>query len=289
MSLKQRLFSNMLLRNMLASFGNRSAYTHAPGSFEPYFQYKIGPYQSDEYLYFPKEPFALRYKNEIFNKLHEYTGYDIIRFLEFHYSAYPDHAGFLRFVNYEILERLKKQPKDSALLTAQAWVTEKLEELKKKRQIEVRQDVVEVVEDIVNSQPTASPAEIERYVTVLVDKFTANMERLTTETERGITDLTGSLIKGNIELNNRNHEEKLIQFFILLQGVKAPAQASTTEQLFKRFSYSDLAALLHLHFEAFKDNKINTLQHKIGDQTALMRPNNPKIKKLTEALQEFFY
>jgi hypothetical protein len=54
----------MILRNMLASV--------------PYFQYKIGPYQPDQYLYFPKEPFALRYKNEIFNKLHEYTGYDII-------------------------------------------------------------------------------------------------------------------------------------------------------------------------------------------------------------------
>lgn len=64
MNLKQKLFSNMILRNMLASV--------------PYFQYKIGPYQPDQYLYFPKEPFALRYKNEIFNKLHEYTGYDII-------------------------------------------------------------------------------------------------------------------------------------------------------------------------------------------------------------------
>jgi len=123
---------------MLASFGNRSAYSKDPGSFVAYFQYKIGPYQSDQYLYFPKEPYALRYKNEIFNKLHEYTGYDIIRYLEFHYDAYPDTGDFLRFLRYEIAERLRVQPKDRALLSGQAWVIEKLEELKKSQQEQIR-------------------------------------------------------------------------------------------------------------------------------------------------------
>ena len=94
MSLKQKLFSNIVLRSMFANFGNRSAYSKVPGAFEPYFQYKIGAYQSDQYLYFPKEPFAVLYKNEIFNKLHEYTGYDVIRYLEFHFSAYPDRTDF---------------------------------------------------------------------------------------------------------------------------------------------------------------------------------------------------
>jgi len=69
MNFKQKLFSSMFMRNMLASFGSRSAYSQATGSFVPYFQYKIGIYQADQYLYFPKEPFPLRYKNEIFNKL----------------------------------------------------------------------------------------------------------------------------------------------------------------------------------------------------------------------------
>ncbi len=73
MSLKQKLFSNMFLRNMLASFGERSAYSEKRGQFTAYFLYKIGNYESDYYLYFPAEPFPLRYKNEIFNKLHEYT------------------------------------------------------------------------------------------------------------------------------------------------------------------------------------------------------------------------
>jgi hypothetical protein len=53
----------------------------------PYFQYKIGPYQSDHFLYFRREPSWLRYKWEAFSKMNSLKGYDIPRFLEFHYSA----------------------------------------------------------------------------------------------------------------------------------------------------------------------------------------------------------
>lgn len=70
----------MLFRNILADFGSRSAYTEEPGGFIAYFQYKIGPYQRDHYLYFPKEPFAVRYNNEVFNNLFEYTGEDQLYF-----------------------------------------------------------------------------------------------------------------------------------------------------------------------------------------------------------------
>jgi hypothetical protein len=289
MGWQQKLFSNMILRNMLASFGKRSAYSKAPGSFIPYFQYKIGDYQPDQYLYFPNEPFDLRYKNEIFNKLHEYTGYDIIRYLEFHYAAYPDRVDFLHYLNYEIFERLKKQPNDPGLLSAQAWVKEKKEELKEGQKEQIRQDIEQVVQEIVNKQPTGSPQEIEHHVSALVEKFTGHMERVTTETEKGIQDLTGSFITGNIELNNRNHEEKLIQVFIILQDIKAPPQVAKAEQLFKRFTDSDLAAMLHLHFGAFKNKKINTLQRDIGGQSQRVKDSNPKVKKLNDALQEFFY
>ena len=135
----------------------------------------------------------------------------------------------------------------------------------------------------------ASPQEIEHHVSALVEKFTGHMERVTTETEKGIRDLTGSFITGNIELNNRNHEEKLIQVFIILQDIKAPPQVAKAEQLFKRFTDSDLAAMLHLHFGAFKNKKINTLQRDIGGQSQRVKDSNPKVKKLNDALQEFFY
>jgi len=183
---------------------------------------------------------------------------------------------------------LKQLPKDRALLSAQVWVSEKMEEFKKSQQEQIRQDVEQVVQGIVK-QPTASPQEVEHYVSVLVEKFTGYMERVTSETERGIKDLTGSLTTGNIELTNRNHEEKLMQVFIILQEVKAPPQVSKAEQLFKRFTDSDLAAILHLHFGAFKDKKINTLQRDIGSQTQRTKESISKVKKLNDALQEYFY
>jgi predicted transcriptional regulator len=114
-------------------------------AFVPYFQYRIGPYNADLYLYFPKEPFPLLYKNEIFNKLQEYSGYDIIRYLEFHYSAYPDKVDFLRFLQYEISERLEREPENVRLVSAIKWVTEKKEVFQKKEdqnfRAEIEQDV----------------------------------------------------------------------------------------------------------------------------------------------------
>jgi hypothetical protein len=109
MNLKRKLFSNMFLRNMAADLFGRSAYSKTPGSFIPYFLYRIGQYQPDEYLYFPKEPYSVRYYNEMFNKLYEYKGYGIITYLQFHYAAYLGKNDFLRFLQYEIADRLKRR------------------------------------------------------------------------------------------------------------------------------------------------------------------------------------
>ena len=157
MKWKKRLFSNIFWRNVLASFGERSGYSKEPGGFVPYFQYRIGPYNADLYLYFPKEPFSLRYKNEIFNKLHEFTGYDIIKYLEFHYSAYPDSQDFLRFLHYEISERLKGDAKNARLLSALSWVTEKRTEYQKKGEQDLRSEIEQSVQAIIKGQSTATP------------------------------------------------------------------------------------------------------------------------------------
>jgi hypothetical protein len=289
MNLKQKIFSNMFWRNVLASFGERSGYSKNPGGFEPYFQYRIGDYGSDLYLYFPKEPFALRYKNEIFNKLDEYTGYDVIRYLEFHYTAYQDREDFLRFLQYELTERLKNGPKNTRLLSALNWVNEKKEDYKKEATRNIHSEIQQGVEEILKSQPTASPQETDGRITAFSEKLEEHVGRILAEAEKGVKELTGSFNTGNIELNNRNHEEKLIQLLILVQQVQAPPQQARAEQLFKRFTAADIAAILHLHFEAFRDNKINTIQRKVGDQADRMKANHPKIKKLTEALQDFFY
>jgi hypothetical protein len=80
MSIRSRLFTFTFFRSMLTSFGNRTPYSAKSREFTPYFQYKIGPYQSDYYLYFAKQPYLQVYKNEIFMKMYEYAGYDLIRY-----------------------------------------------------------------------------------------------------------------------------------------------------------------------------------------------------------------
>ena len=289
MAWKKRLFSNIFWRNVLASFGERSGYSKEPGGFVPYFQYRIGDYNSDLHLYFRKEPFPLRYKNEIFNKLDEYTGYDVIRYLEFHYTAYQDKEDFLRFLHYELTERLKNGPKNTRLLSGLNWLNEKKDEYQRNTSQAIRSEIQQGIGEILKSQPTSSPNEIDHRIAVFSEKLEEHLTRILAEAEKGVKELTGSFTTGNIELNNHNHEEKLIRLLILVQQVQAPPQQARAELLFKRFTAADIAAILHLHFEAFRDNKINTIQRKVGDQADRMKANHPKIKKLTEALQEFFY
>ncbi|HVX00687.1 MAG TPA: hypothetical protein VHA52_09685, partial [Candidatus Babeliaceae bacterium] len=69
---------------------------------------------------------------------------------------------------------------------------------------------------------------------------------------------------GNILLNNRNDENKIIQLFILIQQL----QAAGSQQLFKKFYSTDIASILTLHFGVFKNLKINTVQKRISEQTA---------------------
>lgn len=272
MRLKQKLFSNMFLRNMLADFGGRTAYSRASGNFTPYFQYKIGDFQQDYYLYFPKEPFRLRYENESFNKLSEYNGADISQYLDFHFQAFPEKQSFLHFVHYGLTERSKLNISSSfrsKFQLAQEWVKEQQLALKLEK----------------GDQSSASPILIEQ----TSQQFQGLIDQLITDTEDKFTAVANMLPSGNIELNNRSHEEKLIQLLILLQQVQAPPQVAKAELVFKKFTAADIASILHLHFDAFRDNKINTLQRKVGDQMQRIKPNHPKIKKLSEALQEFFY
>ena len=79
MTWREKLHGNLLLRNMLSALVGFPA-SLAKNNFIPYFQYKIGIYKQDYYLYFAGPPNNIRYTNDIFNKLHQYDGYDIIQF-----------------------------------------------------------------------------------------------------------------------------------------------------------------------------------------------------------------
>lgn len=282
----------MVLRNMAADIFGRSAYSRTPGNFVPYFQYKIGDYQSDHYLYFPKEPYRHRYYNEFFNKLNEYKGYDIANYLEFHFEAYYDKHDFLRFLRYELTDRLKQkipQARHQKLQSALEWVTEKQQEVQTRQQTEIKQEIEQGVRKMFISGQPSSPTEVENSVQELSQKLSDYIDKIMTDTEEKLAAITERLPSGRIELNNHNHEEKMIQLLILLQQVQAPAQVLRVDQLFKKFTASDIATILHLHFDAFRENKINTIQRKVGEQFERIKPSQSQIKKLNEALQEFFY
>jgi hypothetical protein len=273
----------MFLRNILADFGGRSAEPNK-GKFTPYFQYKIGKYQPDYFLYFPKEPFTVRYKNEVFNKLQEYTGYDITRYLDFHYAEYDDKAAFLKFLKYEASERLKKnlaRKFHQKLQSVQEWIIEKERELKSSL---VSAPVNETLQADLGLPKVSKDGNID-----LLESTALKFQQLVTNVEDQMGELANSFPTGSIQLNNHYHLEKVIQALILLQTVKAPDKIAKSEQLFKGFSATDLAFMLNLHFSEFKNMKPNTVQVKVKECNDRIKPDNIKVRKLTEALQDFFY
>lgn len=287
MSLRRKLFSSIFFRSVIADFGGRTAYTKRDRSFSPYFQYKVGPYQENYLLYFPREPFTRLYVNEIFNKLCEYTGYDIILYLEFHYNAYENKSDFLRFLRYEISNRMNdaSHKRIIKLQSALDWVNEKQQDYKRQQERKLEEEIQFGVREIIANQPAISTEETDSQVGILSKRLSTRLEEIMNTTEQGMKELTGAFITGNIQLNNRNDENKMIQLFILIQEL----QAKGAQQLFKKLSSTDIASMLHLHFEAFKDKKINTIQKKISEQTELLHTtNSQKVKNLEAALQEFF-
>ncbi|WPV66516.1 hypothetical protein [Chitinophaga sp. LS1] len=197
MKIKQWLLSRMVPQNMLAELGGRSAYSTQPGNFTAYFQYKIAPYQSDYYLYFPKEPFAIRYTNEIFNKLYEYQGYDIIKYLEFHYSRYPYKEDFLKFLSYEILVRQQKGPNKSRYLklhATQTWVTERQQE----REQQLRTDLQVELKAAIENRQSISPEDKEQEIQAIQDKVMHRMHQFMDTTEERMAAMTRSLVTGNM-------------------------------------------------------------------------------------------
>jgi hypothetical protein len=106
------------------------------------------------------------------------------------------------------------------------------------------------------------------------------MEQIIIDTEERMQSLTDSFVTGNIELNNQNHLDKVVKLFKLLKDVQAPKEFAKAEQLFKRFSDTDIAAILRLHFKDFKNKQPNTIQVNIKKADENIPDKNPKVKKL---------
>jgi hypothetical protein len=225
----------------------------------PYFQYKIGPYQRDHFLYFRREPSWLRYKFEAFDKMNSMRGYDIPRFLDFHYSAYPDKEDFRRFLRYEITARvasLKKHPKyaDHEYEVVLNWLQE--------------QEQLAHLEAAKNS---AAP------VTKGDDRVSDMLEEKLAEAQRSFT--------GKIVINGPQQLERLIQLLIVVKDLRSPGKGGGA--LFSSFSTTDLAAILR-QFTELREYKVNTLQKKITECNEEMR-RDPRMEPLREALNRYFF
>ena len=225
----------------------------------PYFQYKLGPYQRDHFLYFRHEPSWLRYKYEAFDKMNSMAGYDVPRFLDFHYSEYPDKEDFRRFLRYEITQRvasLKKHPKyaDHEYEVVLKWLDEQ-----------------EQLEQLAAAKTAALSA-------------TNGDERMSDIVQENLAELHRSFA-GKIVINGQQQLERFIKLLILVKDLRAPGKE--VETLFSSFSTTDLAAILR-QFTELHDHKINTLQKKITECNDAMR-RDARVGSLEEALTRYFY
>lgn len=279
------LSSNMIFRNILADLGTRSAYTVEAGGFIPYFQYRIGPYQRDYYLYFPKEPFAVRYHNEVFNKLFEYVGDDIFKYLDFHYGAFNEKSAFILFLDRQLTERLKKshnKERRIKLESAADWVAQKKLVLKEQSEV-MREDIYRDLQLVIDSKAAGKTDEAEKRL----DNLASKLEQQFSDAIERLENSKGLLPAAKISLNNQNHLDKLVQLFYLIQNLQHPG--NRTEQLFSGFNHIDLATILRLHFREFADKKPNTVEKNAKASIDKLRPNDPKVQRLTQAMEEFFY
>lgn len=282
MALKQKLFSNMFLRNMLADFGFRSTYSTKKGGFTPYFQYIIGPYEQDYYLYFREEPFVKRYKNEIFNKLFEYDRNDISKYLAFHYDAYPDKQAFLKFLQDEIIERLEGRPtnlQNSKLQAALDWATEKLQKHQARQEQMLRQNIEQEVRTLLENRQNGSANETNDQAKT----FTENLIPI-------IEKLVQPYLAGSIKVAHPKYFDRFIQHCYILRNLQYTDRSGKVKgYLFDSFSATDLAFILRLHFPEFMDKQPNTIQREIAKAEEDINRDDEKFKRLEKALREFYF
>lgn len=283
MKVPHKWMNDPFYRSLLHLIGMREpGDLHRGDPLIPYFQYKIGPYQSDHYLYFPEQPGKFSYENEIFSKMYEYRGFDLAKYIEFHYEAYPDKEDFVRFLRFEVARQrqvLRKYrfafwvrfSKQKAILaTVSEWV-----ELEEKR-LEAAKMAMPV------SVPVSAPVPVPE---MPQEVLAAGKDNLLDRIGDEIYGLLQTYM-GRIDLYNEHHATKLIRLLRVLQDLRAPGKKGG--RLFKTFSDMDMAALLR-QFVLFGDKKTNTLQVKIAEVGRDMDPNDPALQKLMNALQEFFF
>ena len=271
MKAPRKWMDNSFIRTLLPFIGMRGpSDLHTDDQLIPYFQYKIGSYQNDYYLYFPVQPGKFHYEEEIFSKMYEYRGFDLVKYIEFHYDAYPDKEEFVRFLRFEVVRQrrwlrnrrfifwMRFPGWKASLETTQLWVEAE----------EKRLEMARVIAPIPALVPGPAPVP-EMPGEALVGGKEDLLDRIGGE----VSDLLRTYM-GKVDLYNEHHMTKLIQLLRILRDIRTSGKKSVP--LFKTFSDTDMAAILR-QFVLFGDKKTNTLQVKIAEVGREMNMNDPAL------------
>jgi hypothetical protein len=284
-------------------FGEIDNYPDKPGDFTPYFEFEIGPNQDNYTLYFQKLPKAKLYYNYIFLKLWAYNPHDAVKYLEYHFSAYPDKHDFLLFLNRQLKHRaalLKPRSDRLSIFTICIdWVAEELNNLKEERKITaynqfIRNDLTVIVKNElqhIGSPNTANTASIEKITDQISSGLQARLDSILEDTETRISALTDKYETCNIQLTNANMKDKLIGLFLCLKDLtgKPPRKNKPGDSLFTKMDLNDIAQILRLHFAPYKGLKIDSIERRVYEVNNNFKSDNSAYQELSKALQKFFF
>lgn len=296
MALISNFSGSLFWRTMKASLFGRTETSNQPGNFKPYFQYQIGKNNTGYDLSFSKEPNAQQYYNEAFGKMAGYLPIEMSDFISYHYQAYTNKEEFLHFLTLELAHRIRNagsQAYRKKLEIAVDWLNAQKDTLMEVRRNamkeSVRADLDHVLEQ--SEKEALSTERMDEIVGNLVYRMEERMNSVIDSAENEIQQISKGFNTGNIKISNPEHEDLIIRFFILLQQVQTPSSNNNEplRYLFAGFSKTDLAAFLRMHFEAFRSYKTSTLQKMITTQQERIKPQHDKVKKLEDAMVNFFY
>lgn len=278
MNLRERFFSNYMLRVVLRDGDTVSNYPNREGGFTPFFAYFIGNYKDDFYLYFPKQPKAIAYYNEIFNKLSCYFANDAVQFLRFHLDLYPDKKAFLDFLFYELkhrdnqlqipsrLYRASRKRRSSIYQMCLVWVSKQLADMQEQNKQTIyasflRNDLNVIInnhlaENGIQRAGAGDVNELRETLTGEVDKI---VERIEEKTTAMLAAMRNDYLIGGIETPH----PRAVELFILLILALKDFQADKNN-MFNSFAEIDIAKILRLHFEYFKrkETELDTIRKK---------------------------
>lgn len=302
--LRNYVMNHSFLRNVGLIAGEIDNYSNSRGNFTPYFRYEIGPYQDNFTLYFRKLPKPKLYYNFIFLKLWAYTAQDAVKYIEEHYSIYPDKKDFLLFLKRQLqFHAAAFRPGSNRLAISNIcleWVTDELNNYKEQQKIVaynqfVRNDLTVIVKNELQNinvpgHSTDTP-DIEKLTDRIISDLQGKLHSILDNTEQKIMALTEKYETGNIQLTNANLKDKLIGLFLCLKDLTAkPLRKNKPgDFLFTKMDLNDIAQILRLHFAPYKNLKIDSIERRVYEVNNSFRSGNTAYQDLAKALQKYFF